>query len=605
MKKNILLYTLLVLFTVVFSACSQKENQMPEELSKRTEIRVLSVNLAPSTDTRAIIKDLNSKNVFFRWEVGNFDLNIVFKQNEVLKIVRGVQIKSAKGENCSFDVELPEGIDPIAPFDLYGVVAEDIKVKNGKILVGVGAHSLYELTAYSSNRDGAVPIWFKSQNVSLKDTEVDANFEHLGAMAVVTIKNNSEAALKTAGFAVRPANDGAEFYLKGALPFEGNTALPYIDLLNLSETPEEILTRVVYPSVDIAPGDIAYVGFWFRPNDLGTTPEINLVAYDARNRQPIVSANTRSARDHAMQVGKAYNIYAQWDGKELVMQDEPIEKELPENQPKIILTIPEDAIGTPLPLIIGAAGPEAERDVWIDLNNNQLRDPGEYVTEFSSVMKADNVKMYTSETKTITIYGGVTDFCYFGEPGPKLESINTLGNPVLNQLFVFESSLGAVDLTANTKLTRVAFEKCELTTITMPQTAEDLQELYLNDNQLGQVDISSAPNLLGFSFANNQLTSVTYPAFTTLWVAELQGNQLNEAALNIFFHRLQKAGQKYAEWMYTAQIYNNPGAAGANKSLAIGKGWTVISADPDAPAPGTTQTTARLLMPIPLKSRVK
>lgn len=580
--KNNIIYTVLLSMVLLLSGCGRQDSWMPVERAGSSESRILSVHLSPSAETRYIIKDLNSKGVDLRWEVGSFDLNIVFKQGETLKIVKGVEVKEAHGESCSFEVEIPEGISTASAFDLYGVVAENVRVKNGKILVEVGAHSLYELTRHAPNRnrDGAVPVWFKSLGVTFRGGHVNATFEHLGAMAVVTIKNTSDKPLKTAGFAVVPTSGSSEFYHKAALPFGGNTELPYINLLDLSQQPESILTRVVYPSVEIAAGDVAYVGFWFRPNS-STTPEVNLVAYNATTRQPIISTNTRSARTNATQCGRAYNLYAQWDGTSLTLQDERIEKELPEEQSKIVFTTTQP-IGSHISLVIGAISPEAERDVWIDLNDNGIRDLGEYVTDFASDMDKKNAKLYKVGAQKITVYGEVKDFCYYGTEEGKLTSFDVTKNTILDQLLVYTGELGSVNLRKNTELRSVRFEGCGLTSIIMPESASKMQKLYLMNNKLTTLDISSAPNILALSIADNDLRSVTFPKFSALQNGDVQNNQLNAEDLNLFITCLQKAGRKYAGWMYTISIYGNPGTATANTAPAAEKGWTVISAAPDA-----------------------
>lgn len=602
MKKNII-YTSLLLIGLLLGACSRQDSQIPVDIEGG---HTLSVHLTPGADDRAIVKDLNSKDVLLKWEVGNFDLNIVFKQGDVLKLVKGVEIKEAKGETCSFDVEIPEGIDVGKAFDLYGAVAENIKVRDGKILVGVGAHGLYELTNHSSNRDGAVPVWFKSENVTLNESEVDAEFMHLGAMAVLTIKNESTKPLKTAGFAVRPVSGSDEFYLKGALPFGGNTELPYINLLEMNEAPQDIMTRVIYPSVDIAAGEIAHVGFWFRPNALTQTPEVNLVVYDAETRQPIVSKNTRQGRSTAMEVGKAYNLYATWNGTDLTLQDQRMDNALPENQPKIVITTTQKE-GEMIPLIIGATDSESEKDVWIDLNGNGQRDLGEFVTEFSDELKAGNVQWYKIGAQTVTVYGNVKDFCYWGTDKGQLTHVDVSENTLLDQLFVFQSNLNTLDLSKNTKLRRVGFENCGLTSVTMPTMAPNMQELYLTNNKLTSVDITSAVNVLGFSLAGNQLTSVKYPKFATLWIGEIEDNQLSAASINIFLHSLQKAQQKYAEWMYTAYIFGNPGTATADKTIGALKGWTIVTTNPDAEDSMSSEykLTARKYLSTPLATLIK
>ena len=311
-----------------------------------------------------------------------------------------------------------------------------------------------------------------------------------------------------------------------------------------------------------------------------------------------------------MQVGRAYNIYATWDGTNLTMQDEELERDLPADQPKIVFTTNQN-VGDEIPLIIQATTPDAERDIWIDLNDNQVRDKGEYVTEFAESLKFSEARYYKIGAKKITIYGEVANFSFIGNydsegkvvPESGLTSIDVSGNTLLDQLFIYESQLPSVDLSKNTKLRRVGFEYCELTSFTMPTTAPIMQELYLTGNKLTSVDLSAAPNLLGVSVAANEIATITVPKFTTLWIAEFQDNKLEAAAINTIYDNLQKGEQKFAEWMFTIYVYNNPGALTASKSTAMFKGWTVINEDPNAAtAAQANLSMARQFMATPLAS---
>ena len=76
----------------------------------------------------------------------------------------------------------------------------------------------------------------------------------------------------------------------------------------------------------------------------------------------------------------------------------------------------------------------------------------------------------------------------------------------------------------------------------------------------------------------NGLTSITCPAsFKDLWIGSLKGNKLDKLALQSFMLHLNKAGQKYYNWMYSLDISENPGSADADTSAAVAKGWMVIN----------------------------
>lgn len=579
MKQNIIL-SLLALLLLSLVGCQSEQVMQPEDPSQQAH--TLRVSLAPSTDTRAIIKDPSSKNVLFQWEVGSYDLHVAFKQGEVLSLVKNVEIQAASGEECTFEVTLPEGIDPTKPFDLIGAVAEHIMLKDGKLLVSVGGHVLDELFAYSSNRDGLVPIYFKKENVSLQD-QVEATFQHLGSMAVINIKNDSDVPLVTAGFAVRPTDGTTEFYHKAALPFEGNTELPYIDLLDLSAAPTNHLTRVTYPKVVVPAQSVRSYGFWFCPTGVAT-PEISLVAYNATSRNEIVSTNTRPARA-AMEAGKAYNLYAVWNGTELTLQSEVIETPLPLNQRKITLSLHDDLLNTDVPFIIMAKDQEAERYVWIDLNGNGQRDPGEAVTDFSKSLKTEDLKWFVPTTNDIAIYGDVTVLATRSLRGidVHLTALDVNGNDLLEQIIIVDSQLGELSITATSNLKRLQLENCGLTKLELGSTLTNLQEIYLAGNQLTSLDISMAKDALGVDISYNQLAAVLCPSFTTLWFIDMQSNQLSKEAMELIYNRIQKAGIPYADWFYTATVFDNPGVATADHTILTKKGWTVVKDAPQNP----------------------
>lgn len=574
---------LLSLIILALSACSDRSINTPEETpASDGQTYTLRITAGPSSETRSIIKDRNSKGILLEWNEEMFDLNIAFVQGSKVRLQRGVEVLETKGEYCTFEVTLPKGIDADKKFDLYGIVAQDILLKDDRLMVGVGARPLYELTKYSNNKDGYVPVYFCTTGVSVFDEEIKADFVHLGSLAVVTLKNSSDKPWRLAGLAVRPTDGVTEFYHKGSLPFVGNARIPYLNIMNLKEAPVDYMTAVTYPDVTLEPGETQHLGFWFRANT-ESTPEVSLVAYDAERRKGITSTNTRRARSGAKQPGRAYNLYAEWSGTELKLVDS-FDKELPTDLPTIKFTlnsVPAEGIY----LSISPSSQEAESNAWIDLNANGTFDPGEAITEFQYDLHKDDMTLYKPTETTLTIHGDISGFAVSGVSNEDKRMVNWLtslevsDNSPLKSLVVYNGDIKSVDLSGLTRLEELEWVANGTETITLPTDGKTLQSVIVSGNpDLKTIDISTIPNTIMLFLEENGLTSITCPtSFTNLWIGSLNSNKLDKLALESFMVHLNKAGEKYYNWMYSLDISNNPGAAAADTSVAAAKGWMVIN----------------------------
>ena len=582
-NRKVSLSLLLSLIILALSACSDRSINTPEETpTSDGQTYTLRITAGPSSETRSIIKDRNSKGIILKWNEGMFDLNIAFVQEGKVRLQRGVEVLETKGEYCTFEVTLPKGIDADKKFDLYGIVAQNILLKNGRLMVGVGARPLYELTKYSNNQDGYVPVYFCTKEVSVFDKEIKADFVHLGSLAVVTLKNSSDKPWRLAGMAVRPADKVTEFYHKGSLPFVGNARIPYLNIMNLKEAPVDYMTAVTYPDVTIASGETQHLGFWFRANT-ESTPEVSLVAYDADGGKEIISTKSLPARPGAMQPGKAYNLYAEWSGTELKLVA-PFDKEPPSDLPTIKFTL-NDVPTEGILLSISPSSQEAESTAWIDLNANGTFDPGEAITEFQYDLRKDNMTLYKPTETTLTIHGDISGFAVSGVSNKNKEMINWLtslevsDNSPLSTLVVYNGDIKSADLSGLKRLKELEWVANGTEALRLPTNGQTLQSVIVSGNPgLKTIDISTAPNTIMLFLEENGLTSITCPAsFKDLWIGSLKGNKLDKLALQSFMLHLNKAGQKYYNWMYTLDISENPGSADADTSAAVAKGWMVIN----------------------------
>ena len=580
-NRKVSLSLLLSLIILALSACSDRSINTPEETpTSDGQTYTLRITAGPSSETRSIIKDRNSKGIILKWNEGMFDLNIAFVQEGKVRLQRGVEVLETKGEYCTFEVTLPKGIDADKKFDLYGIVAQNILLKNGRLMVGVGARPLYELTKYSNNQDGYVPVYFCTKEVSVFDKEIKADFVHLGSLAVVTLKNSSDKPWRLAGMAVRPADKVTEFYHKGSLPFVGNARIP--NIMNLKEAPVDYMTAVTYPDVTIGPKETQHLGFWFRATNTESTPEVSLVAYDPEGEGEIVSVNTLPART-AMQPGRAYNLYAEWSGTELKLVA-PFDKEPPSDLPTIKFTL-NDVPTEGILLSISPSSQEAESTAWIDLNANGTFDRGEAITEFQKDLRKDDMTLYKPTETTLTIHGDISGFAVSGVSNKDKKMINWLtslevsDNSPLSTLVVYNGQIKSADLSGLKRLKELEWVANGTETLTLPINGQTLQSVIVSGNPgLKTIDISTAPNTIMLILEENGLTSITCPAsFKDLWIGNLKGNKLDKLALQSFMLHLNKAGQKYYNWMYSLDISENPGSADADTSAAAAKGWMVIN----------------------------
>ena len=256
---------------------------------------------------------------------------------------------------------------------------------------------------------------------------------------------------------------------------------------------------------------------------------------------------------------------------------------------KMTLTTTKN-VGDTISLYIEAADAD-QADVWIDLNNNGIKDSGEDDILF------DNYKDYTLGAQTVTIYGKVTmlgcysnslstldvtkntalqgfDCCdnllstldvtkntaltYLDCYGNSLSTLDVTKNTALQKLYCSGNSLTALDVTNNTALTLLNCSSNSLTTLDVSHNAA-LQELYCYQNSLSALDLthnikledlncsgnslttlntSNNPLLCRLHCENNQLTALDVTNNTALEELRCHGNQIKEVEMETLVNSL-------------------------------------------------------------------
>ncbi len=140
----------------------------------------------------------------------------------------------------------------------------------------------------------------------------------------------------------------------------------------------------------------------------------------------------------------------------------------------------------------------ATSTVWIDLNNNGKKDPGE-----GNVTGSDD-KTYTLGAKTIRIYGGVH---YLRCEDNQLTAIDASGCTTINGLYCSDNQLTRLNVNECTALQYLHCDNNQLNSLDVSGRMK-LRELLCNDNKLTSLNISGCLLLRQFWCNNNRLTSL-------------------------------------------------------------------------------------------------
>lgn len=305
------IYILIAVLSLVWLT-SCKEDLMPGSEIMGDRILTVTANVPgsnPEDGTRSITQDPGSLDILLRWEEGNSPIKLVFKQGDKLVRAADAVIKSVaeEGKTGSFDVVIPQGIDTSQPFDLYGACARFFEVKDGKILVGIN-QNWTQLPDYDKNNLDKVPVWFEVKNLTANTSPI-VNFQHLGSLVVMTVKNSSTKEINTSGWDLQSAAaDGRTIFYE--------SFYPQIDLLSNVVQYVELAPESKF-ELSIQPDQTVSVAWWGRPNDSFGRNFATVL-----NLGEMRSENLLPSRRNPLQIGKAYHLFALWDRDKLILTDE-------------------------------------------------------------------------------------------------------------------------------------------------------------------------------------------------------------------------------------------------------------------------------------------
>ena len=147
----------------------------------------------------------------------------------------------------------------------------------------------------------------------------------------------------------------------------------------------------------------------------------------------------------------------------------------------------------------------------------------------------------------------------------------TLSGENITHLRCVGTRLTSLEVSACTALASLNCSGNKLTYLDVSECTA-LTSLNCSGNKLTSLDVSACTALIALRCYRNKLTNLDMSACVELTKLDCHDNQLTSSALNTLFETLCYSLDYYDK----IPIYDNPGAADCNASIAEDKGWTVF-----------------------------
>lgn len=178
--------------------------------------------------------------------------------------------------------------------------------------------------------------------------------------------------------------------------------------------------------------------------------------------------------------------------------------------------------------------------VWIDLNDNGVRDPGEEVKAFDQ-WRDGNTPTYTLGAQKVTIYGRISQF---GAEGGKLTSIDFSRSSDMVRIWLADNKLETIDLFSQTGTNHLNILRLSRNQLKGSVNFSHLpiRELYLDRNNLESVSIRLLPQMTYLNVSRNFLTEQSINN-----LLEDLGTRVGYSAANLYMVDTRGSDPEYPE----------------------------------------------------------
>lgn len=411
---------------LALAGCTQESFRPTDADTTDGSTLTIKVN-APGEDPslRAVMSQMeDSKDFLVRFKADDKVLLFASQEGKLFEIGDvPFATLSEDGKVGTLSVTLPAEIDQSKPIDLVGynginqtsysktpnmvyydkdhfdesILAPELK---GRALV------LMPASSYNGCRieDFDAPVVFRLKGIVPAETDmtgVEGDFEHIGAYEVVVLENRSDKSFRDPVTFSEPGTRTKKDYVyNGGYRSGVGTRYPFIDLMTgevLELAQSNPFQSFISGSKALAPGEAGLYMTWVMPRpNVTLIPELTLAA--GSYSSTVTSEGLIPARKGPMKSGFAYIGYGYWDGEHIVALDR--EKEERKTQ---YVTVTTD-IPTGSPITVSAYLDYSSRDAaYVDLNDNNVKDPGEAITKSFGAME------YTVSQPRISFRGAFAD----------------------------------------------------------------------------------------------------------------------------------------------------------------------------------------------------
>ena len=312
MIKKIFPFITILTLALFLGACNS-EDVMPEigsetnpELTERTISFTASMPGEDDPATRVSAAEEADRAITLTWDANDkLDLLFVQGDNKFHESTTVTNIENG-GKNATFTVPLPDGITDGTPYNLYGVYGGGAVSTTNPALIGLPA--IEGTTLNEENVGKKVMLRFAKENLNLNDAVGAVNFEHVGFLFTAKIKVTAGSVDDITSVQLVGADAGNETWAY-------NASANHLDMETGTFTAEGTRGNTVnfQNSEKDATNNILTVRNWL-PETETAWPALKL-SINGTNE----TANAKPSR--TPEVGKAYYLYATWNGTDLVFVD--------------------------------------------------------------------------------------------------------------------------------------------------------------------------------------------------------------------------------------------------------------------------------------------
>lgn len=310
MNKFLSLFCGCALLLLGHNSCSQAPEAVQEWMATSPQQITVTATLPASSDSaqkaRAVVQHATGTlKLTTKWQTGD-RVNVIMEQNGKLVRANSTAVRdvSTDGKRCHFTLEVPQGIDAQKPIKVYGACGVNVDIKDNQFVVAAQP-------IYRAKSQGTAPLYFKAEINKFSEFS-DVKFEHLGTYEVVHVQNGTRAQI-----AVEEARLTAETaWSLGTKDGKGAWYAPLTDRVW-----QDGSANVSTEAQAIAPRSEGVFINWYVPNGTLVNPRVS-----AKVNGTTVTSTAQKEANVKMQAGRAYHVYALWDGQELHFS----EKDLPD-----------------------------------------------------------------------------------------------------------------------------------------------------------------------------------------------------------------------------------------------------------------------------------